>query len=209
MPMSCPASRRRVRWPDRSCRWWPLPSAPTSCLAAPGSRPGRGGSLAARTLVKGEALAPPAGRADDYVWPRREIGREQAKGDTPVAAASLSGTVRQCPDRSSFCRRSKRYNNRRGSCRRRCRSGRRKTNAPSLRDFFGGVRRGAASARAACGRTAAGPPLRAGRVSRVTSDDRPKSRRAPRDDLSLCLRSHLPRFRRCVDCIAGRFNTTA
>ncbi|MCC8980338.1 DUF459 domain-containing protein, partial [Bradyrhizobium sp. 10BB] len=28
------------------------------------------------------------GRADDFVWPRREMGREQAKGDVPVAAAT-------------------------------------------------------------------------------------------------------------------------
>jgi len=35
---------------------------------------------------EGEALAPPPAAADDFVWPRREVGREQAKGDTPVAA---------------------------------------------------------------------------------------------------------------------------
>jgi hypothetical protein len=56
-------------------------------LGGPGSRPAAVDALAARTLVKGEALSPPAGRADDSVWPRREVGREQAKGDTPVAAA--------------------------------------------------------------------------------------------------------------------------
>src|SRR5882672_1617901 len=66
-------------------------------LGGPGSRPAAVDALAARTLVKGEALAPPAGRADDYAWPRREIGREQAKGDTPVAAASPSGTVAAMP----------------------------------------------------------------------------------------------------------------
>jgi uncharacterized protein len=66
-------------------------------LGGPGSRPAGVDALAARTLVKGEALAPPAGRADDYVWPRREIGREQAKGDTPVAATSPSGTVAAVP----------------------------------------------------------------------------------------------------------------
>src|SRR5207237_8211211 len=48
-------------------------------------------ALAARTLVKGEALTPPAGRADDFAWPRREVGREQAKGETPVAATSPDG----------------------------------------------------------------------------------------------------------------------
>ena len=55
-------------------------------LGGPGSRPAAVDALAARTLVKGEALAPPAGRADDFAWPRREMGREQAKGDVPVAA---------------------------------------------------------------------------------------------------------------------------
>ena len=57
-------------------------------LGGPGSRPAAVDALAARTLVKGEPLAPPAGRADDFVWPRREVGREQAKGETPVASAS-------------------------------------------------------------------------------------------------------------------------
>ncbi|TAI65513.1 SGNH family hydrolase, partial [Bradyrhizobium sp. Leo170] len=53
-------------------------------LGGPGSRPAAVDPLTARTLVKGEPLAPPAGRADDFAWPRREIGREQAKGETPV-----------------------------------------------------------------------------------------------------------------------------
>lgn len=65
-------------------------------LGGPGSRPAAVDPLAARTLVKGEALSPPAGRADDYVWPRREIGREQAKEppkeqskpDMPMAATT-------------------------------------------------------------------------------------------------------------------------
>jgi hypothetical protein len=62
-------------------------------LGGPGSRPAAVDPLAARTLVKGEPLAPPAGRADDFVWPRREIGHEQAKGETPVASVSPTGTV--------------------------------------------------------------------------------------------------------------------
>ncbi|KRR30115.1 SGNH/GDSL hydrolase family protein [Bradyrhizobium retamae] len=66
-------------------------------LGGPGSRPAAVDALAARTLVKGEALAAPAGRADDYVWPRREIGREPAKGDTPMAATSPSGTTAAAP----------------------------------------------------------------------------------------------------------------
>jgi hypothetical protein len=69
-------------------------------LGGPGSRPAAVDALAARTMVKGEALAAPAGRADDFAWPRREVGREQARGDTPVAAtspASPSGTATPAP----------------------------------------------------------------------------------------------------------------
>jgi hypothetical protein len=62
-------------------------------LGGPGSRPAPVDALAARTLVKGEPLAPPAGRADDFSWPRREIGREQVKGETPVASAAPDGTI--------------------------------------------------------------------------------------------------------------------
>jgi hypothetical protein len=62
-------------------------------LGGPGSRPAAVDALAARTLVKGEALAPPAGRADDFMWPRREVGREQAKGESPVANVAPDGTL--------------------------------------------------------------------------------------------------------------------
>ena len=58
-------------------------------LGATGSRPAAVDDLAARTLVKGEPLTPPAGRADDFAWPRREVGREQAKDETPVASVSV------------------------------------------------------------------------------------------------------------------------
>ncbi|MFT4119299.1 SGNH family hydrolase [Bradyrhizobium sp.] len=60
-------------------------------LGGPGSRPAAVDALAAKTLVKGEPLTAPAGRADDYSWPRREVGREQAKGDTPMAATTPDG----------------------------------------------------------------------------------------------------------------------
>jgi hypothetical protein len=60
-------------------------------LGGPGSRPAAVDALAARTLVKGEPLTPPAGRADDFAWPRREVGREQAKGEAPVASVSPDG----------------------------------------------------------------------------------------------------------------------
>lgn len=62
-------------------------------LGGSGSRPAAVDALAAKTMVKGEPLAAPAGRADDYVWPRREVGREQAKGDTPMAATTPEGNV--------------------------------------------------------------------------------------------------------------------
>jgi uncharacterized protein len=66
-------------------------------LGGPGSRPAAVDALVARTLVKGEPLTPPAGRADDFAWPRREIGREQVKGDTPVASTSPEGTPAALP----------------------------------------------------------------------------------------------------------------
>jgi hypothetical protein len=66
-------------------------------LGGPGTRPAAVDALAARTLVKGEALAPPAGRADDFMWPRREVGREPAKGDVPVANATPGTAVPGAP----------------------------------------------------------------------------------------------------------------
>jgi uncharacterized protein len=57
-------------------------------LGGPGSRPVAIDALAARVLVKGEPLSAPAGRADDFAWPRREIRRERSKGEPPVASAS-------------------------------------------------------------------------------------------------------------------------
>lgn len=55
-------------------------------LGGPGTRPASVDALAARTLVKGEALTPPAGRADDFSWPRREVEREPAKEPTKEPA---------------------------------------------------------------------------------------------------------------------------
>jgi hypothetical protein len=66
-------------------------------LGGPGSRPASVDALAARTLVKGEPLAAPAGRADDFAWPRREVGREPAKGETPVATVGPDGTIPGAP----------------------------------------------------------------------------------------------------------------
>jgi uncharacterized protein len=111
-------------------------------LGGPGTRPAGVDALAARTLVKGEALAPPAGRADDYAWPRREIGREQAKGDTPVAAVSPSGTVAAVPGQKQLLlpppqqtlQQQKRQPQQTAPMQIRPAQ----NNAPSLRDFFGG-----------------------------------------------------------------------
>ncbi len=64
-------------------------------LGGAGTRPAAVDALAARTLVKGEALNAPAGRADDFSWPHREIGRELAKeppkSETPVATTAPGG----------------------------------------------------------------------------------------------------------------------
>ena len=59
-------------------------------LGGAGSRPAAIDALVARTLVKGEPLPVPAGRADDFAWPRREVGRLEpgATPPTPVAARS-------------------------------------------------------------------------------------------------------------------------
>jgi len=63
-------------------------------LGAPGSRQVAIDAQAARLLINGEPLPAPAGRADDFAWPRREIGREGAKGETPMASASLGANAR-------------------------------------------------------------------------------------------------------------------
>jgi uncharacterized protein len=64
-------------------------------LGGPGARPVVTDALAARVLVKGEPVSAPAGRADDFAWPRRELGREQAKAETSTAAASPDGSARE------------------------------------------------------------------------------------------------------------------
>jgi len=58
-------------------------------LGGPGSPPAPVDPLVARTLIKGEALKPPAGRADDFAWPRGEIGRDPAEGSNAIASAAV------------------------------------------------------------------------------------------------------------------------
>src|SRR5438270_529129 len=53
----------------------PLTSQPTSAEALLGGGPARGAGsdpLVNRVMVKGEAVPAPAGRADDFAWPRRD-----------------------------------------------------------------------------------------------------------------------------------------
>jgi uncharacterized protein len=57
-------------------------------LGGPGSQPAAIDALATRVLVKGEPLSAPAGRADDFAWPRREVGHERVKGEPAMALAS-------------------------------------------------------------------------------------------------------------------------
>jgi uncharacterized protein len=62
-------------------------------FGGPGSRPAQVDPLAQRTLVKGEPLPQlVAGRADDYAWPRRDIGRLDAS-TVPTANAAPDGAV--------------------------------------------------------------------------------------------------------------------
>jgi hypothetical protein len=61
-------------------------------LGGPGARPVTADAQAVRVLLKGEPLSAPAGRADDFAWPRREIGH--TKGETPVASVSLESNAR-------------------------------------------------------------------------------------------------------------------
>lgn len=62
-------------------------------LGGPGAGPVAIDALAARVLVKGEPLSTPAGRADDFVWPRREARHERIKGEASVVSMSSGGTA--------------------------------------------------------------------------------------------------------------------
>ncbi len=67
-------------------------------LGGSGTRPASVDALAARTLVKGEPLSAPAGRADDFSWPRREVGALTAPaGDPEVAAVPSDGSAAPKP----------------------------------------------------------------------------------------------------------------
>ena len=59
-------------------------------LGGAGSRPATIDPLAARTLVKGEPLPQAAGRADDCIWPRREVAK--------LDGVSVPATANAAPD---------------------------------------------------------------------------------------------------------------
>src|SRR5436309_139359 len=129
-------------------------------LGGPASRPAAVDALAARTLVKGEALAPPAGRADDYAWPRREIGREQAKGETPVATTAPDGTVSVTPGQKQLLLpppQQTLQQQKKQQLQPPMQIRPAQNNGPSLRDFFGGF---GAAPRQPAPPPAAGPPRR-------------------------------------------------
>jgi hypothetical protein len=101
-------------------------------LGGPGTRPAAVDALAARTLVKGEPLAAPAGRADDFAWPRREIGREQAKGESPVASTGPDGVVSVTPGQKQLLLPQQPPSPQQKKQLRPAQA------TPSIRDFFGG-----------------------------------------------------------------------
>jgi hypothetical protein len=144
-------------------------------LGGPGSRPAAVDALAARTLVKGEALAAPAGRADDYAWPRREIAREPARGgDTPVAVTSPNGAVAAAPAQKQLLlpppqQTLQQQPRRQPQPQIQMRPA--QSEGPSLRDFFGGFgatpRQPAPPAAAPRGPGAPRPPGSVGRSAEV------------------------------------------
>jgi hypothetical protein len=71
-------------------------------LGGPGAQPVAVDALAARVLVKGEPLSAPPGRADDFAWPRREVGHERTKGEAPMASASSDVNARAMASAASL-----------------------------------------------------------------------------------------------------------
>lgn len=67
-------------------------------LGAANVRPVSVDPLAVKALVKGDALTPPPGRADDAAWPRREVGHERAGEPVIAAAPPAHGVTAARPD---------------------------------------------------------------------------------------------------------------
>ncbi len=81
----------------------PLTVVPGNVDELAGGQVSHPDTLAARVLVKGEPLAPPPGRADDFAWQRgSEAGRPAAAAPaaaaTPVAAPGPTGYVEPAPE---------------------------------------------------------------------------------------------------------------
>jgi hypothetical protein len=64
-------------------------------LSGPGSRPAAVDALAARTLVEGEPLTPPAGRGDDFAWPRSRTRTDEGRDTVGIHVAGESGSRTQ------------------------------------------------------------------------------------------------------------------
>ncbi len=81
-------------------------SAPSDQLmGGPTSKSPPAETQVARVVLKGEVLSPPPGRADDGVWPRRELGREAAPkgGEMPeMASTATDGATAVTPNSASL-----------------------------------------------------------------------------------------------------------
>jgi hypothetical protein len=64
-------------------------------LLGGGNTPAAAHVTATRVLVKGEAVSPPAGRGDDFTWPRRSVAPFGT--DPVVATTTLPLPVMQAP----------------------------------------------------------------------------------------------------------------
>jgi hypothetical protein len=62
-------------------------------LGGLGSAAVRGDAIATGVLVKGDAVAAPSGRADDFVWPRGSLANATPAAAAVPAAASASAAV--------------------------------------------------------------------------------------------------------------------
>ncbi len=114
-PMRCRVSRHRVRWRDRSCRWWHLRSVPINCSAAPArarprsmrsprarwSRESRWRRQpAARMILSGRAVKSDANRRRAKL--RRHPLRRMERQRRPPRRRSRKSSVRFNPARLRF-----------------------------------------------------------------------------------------------------------
>jgi len=69
-----------------------ISNAPEELLGGtkPAARPATADPLATRVLTKGEAIGAPAGRADDFSWPRGSVATVKADPEPPAAASAAA-----------------------------------------------------------------------------------------------------------------------